>query len=193
MSRIILACSVLACVCFASPAAAQQVCPQPGCYDGGLSWGQQFHYDFYRNKHWPLPFRAQDTNAVLNYFAVQRNNGWKLQNTLGGAMFNPASHALTSAGKAHLRWILTNAPQERRTVFVLQGISQEQTAARVEATQIAISEMIPIGPLPQIYLTNKDAPGSSGTYQTNVVRALHGSVPSPRLTGAAGGSGGGTP
>lgn len=175
----------------------QAYCPPTDAYAAAGHSGnpQGFHYDFYRNKMWPHPFRAMDTTSVLRYFEVQRNNGWKLQNTLGNAMFDPITHQLTDAGRSHMAWIVTQAPLERRVVFVLAGEDQQQTAKRVEATQIAISEVIPVGPLPAIYLTDRDSPGSSGVYQTAINRAMTSTVPVPRLAagGSGGGGGGGTP
>lgn len=176
MSRItLLGVSLLAVTVLANVSVAQQYCAD------GTSCGEGWRYDYYRNKMWPLPFRAQDTQSVLDYFAVQRDNGWKLHNTLGAAMFDPTTHCLTDSGKAQVRWIITQAPQDRRVVFVLQADAQDKTAARVESTQLAISEMIPVGPLPQLYLTDRDAPGSSGVYQTAIMRAMNSTVPAPRL------------
>ena len=160
--------------------AANTASAQQPCY-GDPSCAQSFHYDVYRNNRWPLPFRAQDTRAITSIFEVQKNNGWKLNNTLGVSMFDPATQGLTLSGRSHLQWIVTRAPQDRRVVFVLQGHNQQETAQRVEATQLAISEMIPVGPLPMIYLTDRDSPGSSGIYQAAVVSGLNGSIPAPRL------------
>lgn len=148
--------------------------------------------DKWRNNLWPMPFRAQDSLAVTRVFDVQRNNGWRMYNTLGTPMFHPESNQLTDAGKAHLRWIMTYAPENRRVVFVLKGPDAEQTARRVESTQVAISELVPVGNLPQIYLTDVEAIGSSGVYQTAVNRALVGSVPAPRLGPAPAGAGSGS-
>lgn len=153
-------------------------------------------YDYYRNRMWPAPFTAADTNSVTAIFDQQRSNGWRLHNTLSTAMFDPRTNCLTDAGKAHVKWIVTNAPQSRRVVFVLQDADQSTTSARVESTQLAISEVLPVGPLPQIYLTDREPSGSSGVYQTAVHRAMANSVPSPRLTssnGSSSGSGSGTP
>lgn len=176
MSRtIILGASLFATVVLANVATAQNYCAD------GTSCGQGFHYDYYRNKLWPLPFRSQDAQGVLDYFAVQRNNGWKLHNTVGSAMFDPNTQCLTDSGRAQVRWIVTRAPQDRRVVFVLQGDSPEKTATRVESVQLAISELVPVGPLPQMYVTDQDAPGSSGVYQTAIARAMVTSIPAPRL------------
>lgn len=142
--------------------------------------------DRWRNTMWPLPFRAEDTVAVTNVFDVQRNNGWRLYNTLGTPMFDSETNRLTDAGKAHIRWIMTYAPANRRVVFVLKGDDAAKTAYRVESTQLAISEMVPTGQLPPIYLTDVESKGSSGTYQTAVVRAMVSSVPEPRLPAQSG-------
>lgn len=146
-------------------------------------------YDYYRNKMWPAPFTAMDTNSVISIFDQQRSNGWRLHNTLSSAMFDPNTNQLTDAGKAHVKWIVTQAPQARRVVFVLQDSDQQLTATRIESTQLAISEAVPVGPLPQIYLTDREPFGSSGVYQTAIHRAMANSVPAPRLTAAGGSSG----
>ena len=173
---VLLAMSLLVTSVAAATAGAQEVCREE------MSWKQSFHYDYYRNKMWPMPFRAMDARSVLAHFDVQRSNGWKLHNTLGASMFDPNTQQLTDSGREHVKWIVTRAPRDRRVVFVFQGGTQSETAARVESTQLAISELIPVGPLPQLYVTDQDAPGSSGAYQTAVGRAMATSIPSPRLT-----------
>jgi len=136
---------------------------------------------FYRNTRWPSPFKLQDIDSVTSYFAVQRENGWKMHNTVGHVLFDPKSDCLTEAGKNHIRSILTDNPADRRVVFVLQGQSPQQTSQRIESVQLAISELVPTGDLPPIYVTDRDAPGSSGAYQTAVTRAMMTSLPAPRL------------
>ncbi len=147
--------------------------------------GSSCKYDYYRNKMWPAPFTALDTNSVVAIFDQQRSNGWRLHNTLSSSMFDSNTNCLTEAGRAHVKWIVTQAPQNRRVVFVLQDSNQQLTATRVESTQLAISELVPVGPLPQIYLTDREPFGSSGVYQTAIHRAMATSVPSPRLSKSA--------
>jgi len=145
---------------------------------------QHYHaakVDRLRNNLWPKPFTAEDTLSVTQMFEAQRNKGWQLYNTLGTPMFDAESHRLTDAGKAQLRWILTYAPPERRVIFVLKGNNVMESALRVESTQLAVSEMLPAGDLPTIYLTSVEARGSSGAYQTAIKRALDKTIPEPRL------------
>lgn len=197
---------------------AQSGCGQPGCTTCGTAayghggyaqgYGQcgdgqcgqepsKFWTSYYRNTRWPLPFRAQDVSAVTQHFDIQRENGWRMHNTVGHAMFDQRTNALTQAGRNHIQSILRDNPSNRKVVFVLQGQNPKQTSARVQSTELAISELLPVGDLPPVYVTDRDAPGSSGAYQTAVNRALMGSVPLPRLTsggaaagGASSGSGG---
>jgi hypothetical protein len=135
-----------------------------------------------------MPFRSQDVSAVTSFFEVQRENGWRMHNTVGHAMFDPQTHCITSSGKNHIRSILGDNPSDRKVIFVLAGQNQQQTASRVESTQQAVSEILPVGSLPPIYVTDRDAPGSSGAYQTAVNRALMSSVPAPRLPASGGAS-----
>lgn len=168
--------------------APETACATPsGCENAGCGGGANcshgpsaFWTAYYRNVHWPSPFKIQDLNAVTSYFDIQRENGWKLHNTLGNALFDPQTNCLTDSGKRHIHSILADAPAHRRAVFVLQGESPHQTAQRVESVQLAISTYLPTGELPPIYLTDRDAPGSPGTYQIEayrhaVVEALKGS------------------
>lgn len=167
-----------------------------GCFGQTHDRLQNARVDKVRNNLWPMPFRSMDSCSVLQYIEAQRNNGWKLNNTLGNAMFDPSVNSLSDSGKSHLRWIVNQAPATRRVVFVLRGNNDEQTRRRVEATQLAISEILPVGQLPEIYLTNSEPVPSSGVYQTAIHRAMVASVPSPRLTESsaaptAAGTGGG--
>lgn len=195
---------------------AQTGCGQPGCTTCGTAayghggyapgYGQcgdgqcgqepsKFWTSYYRNSRWPMPFRAQDVSAVTQHFDIQRENGWRMHNTVGHAMFDQQTNTLTQAGRNHIQSILRDNPSNRKVVFVLQGQNPKQTSARVQSTELAISELLPVGDLPPVYVTDRDAPGSSGAYQTAVNRALMGSVPLPRLTSggaAAGGSSSGS-
>jgi hypothetical protein len=141
--------------------------------------------DYARNNSWPQPFRGLDANAVVAPFEVMRNNGWREHNTVGTALFS-AQHGLSEAGQLKVQWIVTQAPQSQRVVYVKSGRSSEETSARVESVQLAVSQLIPSGPLPQILVTDIEPTTSSGAYQTLVHRALVKTTPTPRLTAFTG-------
>ena len=136
--------------------------------------------DYARNVAWPQPFRGADSQSVIAPFEVMRDNGWRENNTLGSGLFSE-QNALSEAGRIKVQWIVTQAPQDHRTVYIKNGASEQETNARVESVQLAVSQIIPSGPLPQILVTEIEPATSSGAYQTLVHRALIKTTPTPRL------------
>jgi hypothetical protein len=154
-----------------------------GISSGCVNWSQMkqdCHTDKMRNSAWPQPFRSADAAAVVAPFEVMKANGWREFNTLAHCFFDE-SNQLTDAGHLKLQEVLSLSAQSKAPIFVQQGESQQSTAARVEAMELAISALIPEGPLPQIAITNTAPATSSGAYQTVVSRALIQTTPNPRL------------
>lgn len=150
------------------------------CNAGWPEYKHASHVDKLRNNAWPQPFRTLDATSVASPFEVMRSNGWREFNTLAGTFFDE-SHHLTDAGMLKLQQVLQTAPTSRKSVFIVRGESPEQTSARLESVEIAISGMIPSGELPPIYVTDIIPSTSSGVYQTMVNRALVKTTPTPRL------------
>lgn len=147
------------------------------------------HVDFYRNNAWPEPFQTADRLVTREFWHIQVNNGWRLQNTVGNLFFEEGSNELTRAGELKLRQIVLQNPNHRRTVFVLMADTEAVTAKRIDAVQRAVSKFIPEGPLPQILKTDVDVDGGSGEYFDRIDNAYRQSIPAPRLGGGGGGSG----
>jgi hypothetical protein len=137
------------------------------------------HVDFARNNSWPQPFRGQDAYSVVAPFEIMKNNGWRDNNTVGSVLFE--NNALTDAGKLKVAHVLTSSPSNRRMIYVQTGPTQQDTAARVESVQLAVSELLPEGQLPEIFVTNSAPSTSPGAYQTLVHRAIQRTTPTPRL------------
>jgi len=152
--------------------------------------------DFRRNSAWPEPFQSADRALTREYWTIQVNNGWRLQNTVGNCFYEEGSNELTRAGELKVKQIVTQNPVHRRTVFVLMADTQAVTAKRVDAIQRAVSKYVPEGPLPQILLTDSDVEGGSGEYFDKIDNAYRSSIPAPRLgeggSGSGSGSGGGS-
>jgi uncharacterized membrane protein YgcG len=148
--------------------------------------------DFNRNNAWPEPFQSADRAVTRDYWRLQVNNGWRLQNTVGVWFYEEGTGDLNRAGDLKIKQIVTQNPVHRRTVFVLAGETQAITAKRVEAVQRAVSKYVPEGPLPQILLTDVDVLGGSGDYFDHIANAYRQSIPAPRLQGSGGGSSGGS-
>lgn len=139
-----------------------------------------WHVDRLRNNAWPQPFRSMDAASAWAPFEIMKQNGWREFNTIGHGFFDERGR-LTEAGNLKVHQSLTTSPPNRRSIFVLQGSNDQETAARVESVQVAVSGYIPTGPLPEIAVTNVEPAASSGQYQTTINRALARTTPAPRL------------
>jgi hypothetical protein len=157
-------------------------------------WHEFWHrvgVDFHRNNAWPEPFQSADRQVTREYFRIQVNNGWRMQNTIGKWFFDEETNQLNQAGEIKLRQVATQSPVHRRTVFVLVGNTPDVTAKRVESVQQTLARILPEGPVPQVLLTDVDQEGGSGEYFDKVNAAYNQSIPAPRLSGGDGGSGSG--
>lgn len=143
------------------------------------------------NNQWPAPYIMTDRQAVRAPFAIMIDKGWQIQNTLGDHHFHHETQELTRAGEIQLKWIVTQTPESRRTVFVLRGHNDAATSVRVDTVQQAVAHLVPRGPLPAVVQTNNIPPTSPAEYSDDVnLRAVKARL-SPALP-ASGGSGGGS-
>lgn len=95
------------------------------------SLGQQFRAGYDSNVQWPRHYIPPARNSVCATYAAMVNNGWRRQNLLGDYHFNPQTNQLTNAGKMKVNWILTQAPQQRRNVFVQRAGEEMHTTVRI--------------------------------------------------------------
>ena len=147
-------------------------------------WGDFWHrvgVDWHRMNCWPEPFQNADRELVVQPLIAMTDAGWRLQNTLSDHFFDAESHALTQAGRLKVRWIATQTPLHRRTVFVLRGELASATAARVDSVQRYLDVISPEGPRPEVFLTDIVPPGGSGDYFDAVDKQMKSSIPAPRL------------
>ena len=147
---------------------------------------ERVHLDFHRMNAWPEPFRHADKDLVRQPLLAMTDNGWRMQNTISDHLFDGETNHLTQAGALKVRWIVTQAPPHRRTVFVLRGATPDATLARVDAVQEVITHLVPQGNRPEVLLTDVVPVGGSGEYFDSVDRQLKDSIPPPRLPQATG-------
>ena len=148
---------------------------------GWAEFWERVHLDWHRVNAWPEPFLHADRDLVRQPLIAMTDNGWRMQNTLSDHLFDAESSNLTQAGTLKVRWIVTQAPPHRRTVFVLRGATPDATLARVDAVQEAITKLVPQGNRPEVLLTDVIPVGGSGDYFDSVDRQLKDSIPAPRL------------
>ena len=145
------------------------------------SWWHGLHVGFHRNNAWPDPFNEVDAAQVIAPFEVMKANGWRLHNTIGHELFRPGDGALMAAGHRRVHWIATQSPESRRTVFILKGQSDEETAARVASVQDTLDKIAMDGPAPQVLVTAIEPPTASGDWATKINREWLDHLTAPRL------------
>jgi hypothetical protein len=141
-----------------------------------------FKRDYHRNSMWPEPFLQPDRNATMAPFAIQTANGWRRQNLLSDYHFDEVTNQLTLAGETKLRYILTQMPPTRRTVFVQQGLSANVTRTRLLAVERASSKMVPEGMVANVVESNLPNDGWPASDVDAVTRKFNATRPDPRLT-----------
>jgi len=154
-------------------------------------WNEFWHnvgVGFKRNNAWPDPFNEADAISVITPFEAMTINGWRLNNTIGAEQFRSGDGALLTAGQEKLRWIATQAPVNRRQVFVLRGQNQRQTEARLASVREAIKGFNIQGPRPEIAIVDRAPSTAPGNWATQINRSWLQQMPQPKLpsTSAAG-------
>jgi hypothetical protein len=148
--------------------------------------------DFHRNNCYPEPFVHADREAVRAPFIAMINNGWRRQNTLGDQHFDGETQKLNGAGLLRLREILTENPEQFRTVFVQRTAYQETTGVRIQSVQATAGQLAPQFGSLVVYQTGTPPVLSPADYTDDIMRKVQSSIPAPRLApqvGTGGGSG----
>jgi hypothetical protein len=148
--------------------------------------------DFLRSNYWPEPFNYTDRDAVRAPFAIMVHNGWQMQNTFGDYHFRPGSCELTEAAELKLKWVMTEAPMQQRTVYVERGETSAMTADRIKAVQVAAERLTVDGNIPPVLETSVQSRGWPADQIDATTRQWLNSVPAPRLPSANGGGGSST-
>ncbi len=107
------------------------------------SLGQVFRSGYDANVQWPRHYIPSARRSVCATYDAMVNNGWRRQNLLGNYHFNEDTNELTNAGKLKVNWILSQAPVQRRGVFVQRSGKELETAARVASVHHYAGNMSP--------------------------------------------------
>jgi hypothetical protein len=159
-----------------------------GCLvDGVKEFGRSVVRDTKRRNCWPEPFVTPDRYAVRAPLALMVSNGWRRQNLLGEHHFVDQGGELTEAGRMKVRWILTEAPSQHRTIYVHSSGSAELTAARIDNVQQLAAQLVPAGELPAVLETGIPVQGWPAARADMVGRKFDASTPEPRLPEASSG------
>jgi hypothetical protein len=94
----------------------------------------------HQNQMWPYPYVCPDRQWTAAPFETMIHNGWRQQNLLGAHHFEAETNKLTRAGELKVRWILTQAPEAHRQVYVERDIDPAITEHRVSSA-LAFAEI----------------------------------------------------
>jgi len=142
---------------------------------------KRFWGTYHANKHWPDPYVCPDREAVRAPFAIMVHNGWRLQNTLNENHFETGTAELSESGRIKVRWILTQAPVEYRTIFMQRSTEPELDLARTEAIQLTASKVVPDGKLVDVVAVDVRTDGWPAQYIDAIDRKFRDTTPAPRL------------
>ena len=159
------------------------------------NWFTGIFKGFARNvkdrQEWPNQYNPTDKAAAVAPTPTMIENGWRRQNMLIDAHFDPETKGLTEAGKKKVRWILTAAPPQHRNIYVHLAESDEETTARVAAVQQYAGKVTPKD-LPPILTTNISEDGWPADQIDSIGKKYLESMPAPSLpSGQPGVSSGG--
>jgi hypothetical protein len=151
--------------------------------------------DIKRRNHWPEPFVGPARQAARAPFAVMVGNGWQLQNMLAEQHFETGSGQLTEAGRLKVLWVLNEAPEQHRIVYVHRGANPQETSARIGAVQELLARSIyPGDPIIPVMETNRPNDGWPADRIDIIGRKFQAATPDPKLPsgGTSGSSGSGS-
>jgi hypothetical protein len=142
-------------------------------------------HGYHHNSIWPWPYVCADRIAVREPFCLMISNGWRRQNLLGPHHFSANSSELTTAGELRVRWILTQAPGERRTIFIERDVDPAVTAERIAAARQFASQVSTDGQLAQVMETHLLSEGRPAAVVDATNVRFQESMPPPVLPAAS--------
>lgn len=166
-------------------------CPTGQCATGQYpTLAQTFRGGYDANVQWPRHYIPPARRSVCKTYDAMVNNGWRRQNLLGNYHFNKDTNELTSAGKLKVNWILSQAPEQRRNVFVQRAGEEVATTARIAAVHDYAGKLSPSVGQVDVNDTHIVAEGLPASSVDNVFTGYEANRLPPVLpAGAAGGGG----
>jgi len=149
---------------------------------------QTAHYikhGYHQNVAWPFPYICPDRVAVREPFALMINNGWRRQNLLGPHHFKSPTE-LTTAGELRIHWIMTQAPVERRTVFIERDLNPQITEQRLATVRDYATRVVLDGQTPQVADTHLVSEGRPAAVVDHTNTRFQESMPPPVLPAVLG-------
>lgn len=139
------------------------------------------HLDWHRNNCWPEPFHTADRQSVCQAFSATVASGWRRQTTLGEVYFDTETQTINEAGRRKLWSILTTAPVQYRSIYVVRTMDGEVSERRLDSVQQAAAEMFVGEPLPEVIAVNIEPRSWPADYIDAIDRKRMATIGEPRL------------
>jgi hypothetical protein len=146
--------------------------------------------DFKRRNCWPEPFVYADRQSVRQTFMIEEAAGWERQNLLSEFHFAPGGTELTEAGRMRLQWIVNEAPEVHRQVFVHRGNSPQETVIRMQTVQRYVARSGYGANVPVLESTRTDDGWPADRINALAVKAASAALDPKLMSGSAGAGGG---
>ena len=146
--------------------------------------------DTKRRNCWPDPFIYSDRQLARQTLALQINTGWERQNLLSDFHFMPDGKDLTEAGRMRVQWIVGEAPEPHRQVYVHRGNTPLETAVRMQTVQRYLAQSPYSANVPVLESTRMND-GTPADRIDAVAKKAAKAIPDPVLGGGGGGGGAG--
>jgi hypothetical protein len=179
-------------VSFVGQVSAQSCqCNSFNCNTGYCNHGPLYSCDaaYHENNMWPNQYVPTARCSVNSAYTAMINNGWRRQNLLGAYHFEAGTNELTTAGKLKSKWILTQAPQDRRMIFVERGTDQSETASRIAAIHSWASNQSPVMEPVQVNDTHIVSEGHTAGSVDSIFVGFQSNQPAPVLAPSAAAAG----
>ena len=147
--------------------------------------------DTKRRNCWPEPFVYPDRQLARQALAVQVNAGWERQNLLSEFHFTPDGRQLTEAGRMRAQWIMNEASEPHRIIYVHRANSPQETARRMQIVQRFVAQSPYGANVPVLESTRSDDGWPADRINALSIKAAGSALP-PTLLGGSGSGGGGS-
>ncbi|MEM1060821.1 MAG: hypothetical protein AAGJ97_00690 [Planctomycetota bacterium] len=142
----------------------------------------EFSEMFHAAHYWPYPYVGQDRESVRSYFVVQQRNGWVNATTMYDYLFEPETHALTTAGRRHVGWILFDAAIHPNAIYVQKTYDAAADEARLANVRAIAAQLLGGATPPPVVLRHARAVGRPAEEVDLIRRAELENLPPPILS-----------
>jgi hypothetical protein len=142
--------------------------------------------DTKRRNCWPEPFVYSDREMTRQINSIQINAGWERQNLLSDFHFTSSGTELTEAGRMRVLWIVNEAAEAHRQVFVHRANTPQETVVRMQTVQRAVAQTSYGANVPVLESTRTDDGWPASRVNDLAVQSAGAAVP-PKLLGSSGG------